>query len=66
MYLEAARLGSTDRVQDLLRRGARAVATDSQGHTALHHAAKQGHTDVVKVILNEAPAVILDMVDNQL
>ncbi|XP_021346789.1 diacylglycerol kinase zeta-like [Mizuhopecten yessoensis] len=41
------------------------LATDRYGMTALHHAARFGHKGIVKYLIDNAPPVILDMVDHE-
>lgn len=47
---EAAKSGDVDRVRDLLA-GSDVAYFDSDGLTPLMHAAKQGHVDVIKALL---------------
>lgn len=40
------------------------MTRDSTGQTVLHYAAKHGHKDVVKYILETAPSFLLNMKDS--
>ena len=47
----AAQKGSVDTVKELLSRGAKVNARDNNGCTALHWAARNGHSEVVLALL---------------
>ena len=47
----AARAGDTSTIQQLLAAGQCIDAADSNGDSALHMAAEQGHTDAVSLLL---------------
>ena len=47
----ASRFGNDEVVALLLRSGAKVTAVDSEGHTALHFAAVNGHIQCAKVLL---------------
>lgn len=51
LLLDAARKGDIKKVRKLLEQGADVDAKDIDGLTALHEAAENKHTDVVKVLL---------------
>lgn len=59
----AAKLGDLLRLKQLCDSGHSLLSTDDSGMTALHHAARYGHKDVVRYIVASAPPVILDIVD---
>ncbi|XP_078457824.1 diacylglycerol kinase zeta-like [Lampetra planeri] len=58
--LDAARQGSLEKLIDAHSRGADLLARDSEGRSALHHAAAGGHRDLVKHILETGPLELLD------
>ena len=50
---------------ELEQAGANLLATDQQGNTCLHLAARFGHKDIVKFLIEAAPPAILDMGDHE-
>jgi len=48
----SARLGNTESVRLLLQNGASCDATTKNGYTALHLAVKEGHEQVVSLLLD--------------
>ena len=50
---------------ELEQAGANLLATDQQGNTCLHLAARFGHKDIVKFLIEAAPPAILDMADHE-
>ncbi|XP_017880409.1 ankyrin repeat domain-containing protein 39-like [Ceratina calcarata] len=53
----AAQYNDLDRVEALLRKGVSVNAEDSAGYTALHYAARNGHYEICKILLeNNAQA----------
>ena len=50
---------------ELEQAGANLLATDQQGNTCLHLAARFGHKDIVKFLIEAAPSAILDMADHE-
>ena len=60
--LAAANLGDLYRVKELLQKGVKADAADSNGFTALMYAAWKGHKDVVEILL--VAGAKIDAADN--
>jgi len=54
----ATRLGQLDSVKYLLEHGAQVNLQDSDGKTALHHAAYGGHSNVMKELLDSKADMI--------
>lgn len=54
----SAKHDRVDCLRILLKFGADANATTQKGHTPLHVASKQGHTRIVRVLLDEGDAVL--------
>ena len=50
---------------ELEQAGANLLTTDHQGNTCLHLAARFGHKDIVKFLIDTAPPVIIDMTDDE-
>ncbi|XP_013403652.1 diacylglycerol kinase zeta isoform X6 [Lingula anatina] len=63
MLIDSSKRGDLVRIMELHRGGANLLATDQYGMTALHHASRFGHKEVVKFLIENAPPVILDIVD---
>ncbi|XP_064629460.1 diacylglycerol kinase zeta-like isoform X4 [Lineus longissimus] len=63
LLIDASKRGDCKKVEELYQLGGNLLATDMYGMTTLHHAARFGHKDLVKFLINNAPPVILDMVD---
>lgn len=63
MMIDASKRGDLRKLMDLYHNGANLLATDQYGMTCLHHAARFGHKDIVKYLIDTAPPVILDMTD---
>ncbi|XP_069131451.1 diacylglycerol kinase zeta-like isoform X1 [Argopecten irradians] len=64
--IDAAKRGDLSKLVDLFcNHDANLLATDQYGMTALHHAARFGHKGIVKYLIDNAPPVILDMVDHE-
>ncbi|XP_076237377.1 uncharacterized protein LOC143179360 isoform X2 [Calliopsis andreniformis] len=53
----AAQYNDVDRVNTLLKKGISATAEDSAGYTALHYAARNGHYEICKILLENGAAV---------
>jgi len=51
--ISASKQGHVDNVQDLLRRGADITASSEKGKTALHYAAANGQTEIVKMLIEK-------------
>ncbi|XP_052239921.1 diacylglycerol kinase zeta-like isoform X3 [Dreissena polymorpha] len=64
MMIDASKRGDLQKLMDLYNTGnVDLLCTDQYGMTALHHAARFGHKEIVKFLIKNAPPVILDMVD---
>ncbi|CAG5120054.1 unnamed protein product, partial [Candidula unifasciata] len=63
--IDASKTGEIQKIAELNHKGANLLATDQYGMTALHHAARFGHKCVVKFLIDNAPPVILDMVEHE-
>nr|XP_022293832.1 diacylglycerol kinase zeta-like isoform X7 [Crassostrea virginica] len=62
--IDASKRGDLTKLVDLFcNHDADLLATDQYGMTSLHHAARFGHKGIVKYLVDNAPPVILDMVD---
>lgn len=55
--IQAARVGDTAKVKQLLKQGADVNAKGEYDETALHRAASMGHTDTVKVLIDAGAGV---------
>ncbi|XP_070189073.1 diacylglycerol kinase zeta-like [Littorina saxatilis] len=63
--LDASKRGDIQRLCETHHKGADLLVTDQYGMTALHHAARFGHKNIVKFLIDTAPPVILDMVEHE-
>ncbi|WAR07446.1 DGKZ-like protein [Mya arenaria] len=64
MMIDASKRGDLRKLMELHETGrCDLLCTDQYGMTALHHAARFGHKEIVKYLIKNAPPVILDMVD---
>ncbi|XP_059141067.1 diacylglycerol kinase zeta-like [Physella acuta] len=63
--LDASKRGDIHKIAELNHKGANLLATDQYGMTCLHHAARFGHKGVVKFLIDNAPPLILDMVEHE-
>lgn len=62
--IDASKRGDLTKLVELFcNQEADLLATDQYGMTSLHHAARFGHKGIVKYLIENAPPVILDMVD---
>ncbi|KAK3097959.1 hypothetical protein FSP39_014847 [Pinctada imbricata] len=62
--IDASKRGDLSKLVDLYcNHDADLLATDQYGMTSLHHAARFGHKGIVKYLIDNAPPVILDMID---
>ncbi|KAL5010955.1 hypothetical protein ScPMuIL_013260 [Solemya velum] len=61
--IDASKRGDMQKLLELYNSGANLLSVDQYGMTALHHASRFGHKDIVKFLVETAPPVILDMVD---
>nr|XP_034334528.1 diacylglycerol kinase zeta isoform X9 [Crassostrea gigas] len=62
--IDASKRGDLTKLVELFcNQDADLLATDQYGMTSLHHAARFGHKGIVKYLIENAPPVILDMVD---
>ncbi|GAB1605773.1 diacylglycerol kinase zeta-like [Argonauta hians] len=65
LIIDASKHGDLQKLHVLHRDGGNFLTQDLYGMTALHHAASNGHKDIVKYLLENAPPVILNIVDNE-
>ncbi|XP_025099384.1 diacylglycerol kinase zeta-like isoform X5 [Pomacea canaliculata] len=63
--LDASKRGELQKLCEAYHKGADLLVTDQYGMTALHHAARFGHKNTVKFLIDNAPPVILDMVEHE-
>lgn len=63
MVIDASKRGDLQKLHDLHQSNANLLTQDEHGMTALHHAASIGHKEIVKYLIENAPPVILDIVD---
>lgn len=63
--LKAARLGDLRMLSELHAQGYSLLSIDETGKTAMHYGARFGHKEVIRFLIDHAPAAILDMVDNE-
>ncbi|XP_064488970.1 eye-specific diacylglycerol kinase-like isoform X3 [Ornithodoros turicata] len=61
----AAKMGDLMRLRHLCDSGHSLLSLDDAGMTALHHASRYGHKDVVRYIVASAPPSILDIADSE-
>ncbi|CAH1798907.1 unnamed protein product, partial [Owenia fusiformis] len=61
--IDASKRGDLKKMRELVEQDASLIVADQYGMTALHHAARFGHKEVVKYLIENAPPVILDKVD---
>ncbi|ELT95564.1 hypothetical protein CAPTEDRAFT_165134 [Capitella teleta] len=65
VLIDSSKKGDLPKVIEAHQNGVNLLSTDQYGMTALHHAARFGHKDVVKYLIEQAPPVILDMIDHE-
>ncbi|XP_041354079.1 diacylglycerol kinase zeta-like isoform X4 [Gigantopelta aegis] len=63
--IDASKRGDIEKLVESYHDGATLLVTDQYGMTALHHAARFGHKAIVQFLIQSAPPVILDMVDQE-
>ncbi|XP_053717493.1 diacylglycerol kinase iota isoform X2 [Synchiropus splendidus] len=63
--LAAATSGDLSMLSGCVHRGVSLLARDSSGCSALHKAAKNGHTELVSYILQQGSKVLLDLADRE-
>ncbi|XP_055625331.1 eye-specific diacylglycerol kinase isoform X2 [Toxorhynchites rutilus septentrionalis] len=63
--IKAAKTGDLVMLKDLHMQGYSLLSIDSSGQTALHHAARCGHKDIVRYLISYAPNSIVNMIDNE-
>ncbi|XP_058444513.1 eye-specific diacylglycerol kinase isoform X2 [Malaya genurostris] len=63
--IKAAKTGDLVMLKDLHQQGYSLLSIDSSGQTALHHAARCGHKDIVRYLISYAPNSIVNMIDNE-
>jgi diacylglycerol kinase (ATP) len=52
-------------LKELHLQGYSLLSIDTMGFTALHHAARYGHKDIVRFLIAYAPNSIINMIDNE-
>ncbi|XP_072045698.1 diacylglycerol kinase zeta-like isoform X3 [Amphiura filiformis] len=65
MLMDVSKRGDVKKFAELHRKGASLTATDQHGMTALHQAARFGHKDIVKYLIENGPKGLIDVVDHQ-
>nr|XP_022904249.1 eye-specific diacylglycerol kinase isoform X2 [Onthophagus taurus] len=63
LMIKAAKVGELKTLKDLSTQGYSLLTKDSTGQTVLHYAARYGHKEIVKYVLETAPSTILDVKD---
>ncbi|XP_074853675.1 diacylglycerol kinase zeta isoform X4 [Carettochelys insculpta] len=63
--ITAAKSSDFQKFQELHRAGGDLMMRDASGQTVLHHAVKSGSKEIVKYILENAPAEILDATEEE-
>jgi len=63
--LKASRLGDLKMLTELWQEGYSLLSIDETGKTGLHYGARFGHKDIIKFLLEKAPALIIDIVDTE-
>ncbi|XP_077530796.1 retinal degeneration A isoform X2 [Haemaphysalis longicornis] len=61
----AAKMGDLLRLKQLCDSGHTLLSVDDSGMTALHHASRYGHKDIVRYIVASASPTILDITDRE-
>ncbi|XP_077867505.1 diacylglycerol kinase zeta-like [Saccoglossus kowalevskii] len=65
MLIDTSKRGDLLKFAELHKTGANIFATDQHGMSALHHAARFGHKDIVKYIIEQCDKSILDLEDRE-
>ncbi|XP_050392923.1 diacylglycerol kinase zeta isoform X2 [Patella vulgata] len=65
LLIDAAKRGDMRKMVEIYHHGGQLLTADQYGMTALHHAARFGHKNIVTFLIANAPPVILDMVDHE-
>ena len=52
-------------MKELHLQGYSLLSIDTMGNTALHHASRYGHKDIVRFLIAYAPESIINMIDNE-
>ncbi|KAG5682357.1 hypothetical protein PVAND_011713 [Polypedilum vanderplanki] len=63
--IKAAKNGDLTLLKELHQQGYSLLSIDTMGHTALHHASRYGHKDIVRFLIAYAPDSIINMIDNE-
>ncbi|XP_067413738.1 diacylglycerol kinase zeta isoform X3 [Emydura macquarii macquarii] len=63
--IDAAKSNDFQKFRELHRAGGDLMRRDSSGQTVLHHAVKSGSKEIVKYIIENAPAEILDATEEE-
>ncbi|KAF6722434.1 Diacylglycerol kinase iota [Oryzias melastigma] len=63
--LTAAVSGDLPTLSECVQRGVSLLVRDAEGCSALHIAAQNGHTDLVRYILQQGSKVLLDLTDRE-
>ena len=62
MLIDASKRGDLRKLMDLYHNGAQLLATDQYGMTCLHHAARFGHKDIVRYLIDNGECTLLSNV----
>ena len=64
VLIDASKRGDLKKLMEVHQSGGDLMATDQYGMTALHHAARFGHKEITKYLIDQAPKSLLDVLDN--
>ena len=60
--MDVSKRGDVAKFAELHRKGASLTATDQHGMTALHQAARFGHKDIVKYLIENGEFCLMDYI----
>ncbi|XP_070500338.1 eye-specific diacylglycerol kinase [Chironomus tepperi] len=63
--IKASKNGDLAMLKELHLQGYSLLSIDTMGYTALHHASRYGHKDIVRFLIAYAPESIINMIDNE-